>query len=168
MAPLSCCGGCLLSTSPARTSASLLPDMRVVSRVSAGLVQALMRKTANAALEGARLELEAAAARAVTSAAARAIKSRCLSCDRDVAPVRPEPLGPLPSAAGLLPVAEKFSGMAGRPATAGATPMGPGLNAATARQLMEEERRGTNACGGRGSAERRLARPATARTPVFM
>lgn len=129
-----------------------------------------MRKTANAALEGARLELEAAAARAVTSASARAIKSRCLSCDRDVAPVRPEPLGPLPSAAGLLPTADRFGGPPGRPATAGAVPTGPGLNAAAARQLMEEERRGAGACG-RGAAERRAgitARPATARTPVFM
>lgn len=129
-----------------------------------------MRKTANAALEGARLELEAAAARAVTSAAARAVKSRCLSCDREVTPVRPEPLGPLPSAAGLLPSADRFGGVAGRPATAGALPTGPGLNAAMARQLMEDERRGAGACG-RGAAEKRpgiAPRPATARTPVFM
>eukprot|EP00892_Ulva_mutabilis_P012383 jgi/Ulvmu1/9517/UM053_0005.1 len=132
--------------------------------------QALMRKTANVALEAARLELEAAAARAVTSAAARAIKSRCLSCDRDVAPVRPEPLGPLPSACGLLPMADKFGGAHGRPATAGAAPTGPGLNAAAARQMVEDERRGVGACG-RAAVERRAGsapRPGTARTPVFM
>lgn len=67
------------------------------------LLQKILKKAVGGALESARKELAIAAATAVNSAAARAIKSRCLSCDREVTPIRKESVGPLPSKEGAQP-----------------------------------------------------------------
>lgn len=63
-------------------------------------MQGILKKAVTGALEAAQKELALAAAAAINNAAARAIKSRCLSCDHEVHPVRPESVGPLPSKAG--------------------------------------------------------------------
>lgn len=64
-------------------------------------MQGILKKAVSGALDAAQKELAVAAASAINNAAARAIKGRCLSCDREVQPRRPEPLGPLPSKAGM-------------------------------------------------------------------
>lgn len=74
--------------------------------------------------------------------------------------------------AGLLPNTDKFP----RPATAGAGglagyPSGPGLNAAAARQLQMEERRGAGSLPHKPyTADGERRRPATASPtpPVFI
>ena len=103
----------------------------VEGKIGRGEVQALLRQAVAMALSAYRAAADAAAAEAAAAGQpGRALKSKCLSCDRDVEPWRPPPLGPLPSAAGLLPSVDKFRTLL-RPSTA---PQGPGLNAAELRR----------------------------------
>ena len=127
----------------AARQSDLLEVVAAVDRkVDKAEVQKLLRKAVTVALEAYRAAAEAAAAEAVGQAG-RALKSKCLSCDRDVEPFRPLPLGPLPSAAGLLPNVERFVNSS-RPGTAvsnlaPAAPHGPGLNAAELRRQQQQE-----------------------------
>lgn len=106
-------------------------DRSAVQRVAASAAErALAQQRSNAEADGA-MHL------ALRPASARAIKAACLACDQDVAAVRPASIGPLPSAAGLLPRSEAAKPHR-RPATAGAMPRGPGLNAKLMQRLAFE------------------------------
>jgi hypothetical protein len=118
-------------------------------------VQRILRQAVAMALSAYRSAAEAAAAEAAAAGQpGRALKSKCLSCDRDVTPFRPPPLGPLPSAAGLLPTAERFKSLA-RPSTA---PQGPGLNAAEFRRMQTEAFASPEHNGGKSVGENRGGR----------
>lgn len=112
------------------------------TKVSRGEIAKLLKQAAAAGVA-------AAAASAASSAAlmpGRALKGTCLACDRELHTRRPESVGPLPSAAGLLPESEQFQ----RPATA--QPIGPGLRAAEYRRAQLEGIRGVHDGGAAEAA----------------
>jgi hypothetical protein len=124
----------------ARQSDLLEVVAAVERKVERGELPKLLRKAVAMALDTYRAAAEASAVE-MASQPGRALKSKCLSCDRDINMFRPLPLGPLPSAAGLLPNVERFP-IGNRPATAAAAaapPHGPGLNAAELRRQKAEE-----------------------------
>lgn len=161
----------------AARQSDLLEVVAVLERkVEKEEVQKILRQAVAMALSAYRTAAEAAAAEAAAAGQpGRALKSKCLSCDRDVTPFRPLPLGPLPSPAGLLPSCERFKST-GRPATA---PHGPGLNAAEFRRMQAEAlapseygcgKIGTEGKGGRkperiGAGPCDSARPALTGSP---
>jgi hypothetical protein len=141
----------------------------MATKVNRSEVAKLLKQAAAAALAAANAAMTAA-----PPAPGRALKGTCLACDRELETRRPEPLGPLPSAAGLLPESEQFA----RPATA--HPIGPGINAAAHRQAQLDDLRAPGEVSGAAGSAAGLGggrmstggaldrmRVQSARTPVF-
>lgn len=149
----------------------------VEAKVGRDEVQQLLRRASTQAAAACRAEALEAVAAATQPSAARALKATCLSCNREVSPTRPAPVGSLASAAGTLPLRESFASARARPATAGAIPSQrtdiriralPRQRPATAAHLGVRRRPLSTGAEGVGTELEGSGAHDTTPTPVFV